>query len=63
MRMNIKSKLGYIIIACIVLMLASCGNSNKKNVDQKTQPQDSAVIIEEESIVVIDSIAPDTLKK
>lgn len=64
MKMNIKSKLGYIAVAALILTLASCGHSNKKRAERVAQPRDSVVVIEEESVVVaVDSIVPDSIRK
>lgn len=62
MRTQLKNVWLYIGIIAFVLILASCNNSRKARHNQLQQPQDSAVIIEEESVVVeVDSIVPDTM--
>lgn len=50
-------------LAAVILFMASCGNSQKKKEQaaekQMTgQPMDSVTIIETETIVVMDSLAP-----
>lgn len=63
MRVNMKAKLGYIAVVVFIVALASCGNSRKSKQDSRlNSPQDSAVVIEQETVVVeIDSLAPDSL--
>lgn len=62
MKTNTKSKLGYIAVLALILSFTACGNSNRKKVERDRQSQDSAIIIEEESVIVtVDSIAPDTI--
>ena len=64
--MKMKSSVWiYTLIAAVGLSLAACGNSQKKKekaVEKKMaeQPQDTLTVIESETVVVIDSLAPDT---
>lgn len=63
MRKSLKSKFVYIAFAALLLSIAACGNkkSNMPADSKAAQPQDSVMIVEEETVVVaIDSIAPDT---
>lgn len=56
MKTNIKSKLGYITTLALIMSFTACGNSNRKKIER-----DSAIVIEEESVVMtIDTITPDT---
>jgi len=46
-----------------MLALASCGRSGKKKVEVKV-PQDTAWVVEEESVVVeVDTLVPDSTGK
>lgn len=65
MRKSLKSKFVYIAFAALILSVAACGNkktdSNMPTDSKTAQPQDSVMVVEEETVVVaIDSIAPET---
>lgn len=63
MKTNVRRGLLYMLVMCFVLALASCGRSGRNKVEVKI-PQDSAVVIEEESIVVeVDTLIPDSTGK
>lgn len=63
MKTNVRHGLLYVFAVCGMLALASCGRSGKNRVELRVL-QDSAVVIEEESLVVeMDTIVPDTTKK
>lgn len=63
MKTNVKRGLLYIIVVCCMLALASCGRSGKKKVEVKV-PQDTAWVVEEESVVVeVDTLVPDSTGK
>lgn len=57
-----KSKFVCLGVMAIALFLASCGSSKKDAANQAaTSPQDSVMVIQEETVVVeIDSLAPDS---
>lgn len=60
MKTHVRNTGVYILLLMGIVLLASCGNS-RKNKTRDVQPQDSAIIIEQESVVVeVDSIVPDT---
>lgn len=63
MKTNVRRGLIYMLVAGCILVLSSCGRSKKNKVEMRT-PQDSALIIEQESVVVeVDTLIPDTTKK
>ncbi|MDE5639643.1 MAG: hypothetical protein K2I47_07665 [Odoribacter sp.] len=63
MKTNVRRGFLYMLVMCFVLALASCGRSGKNKVKMKI-PQDSAVVIEEESVVVeVDTLVPDSTGK
>lgn len=63
MKTNVRRGLLYMLVMCFVLALASCGRSGRNKVEVKI-PQDSAVVIEEESVVVeVDTLIPDSTGK
>lgn len=63
MKANVRHGLVYMLIIGCILVLASCGRSRKNKVETRT-PQDSAVIIEEESVVVeVDTLVPDSTRR
>lgn len=52
-------------IAAVVLVMAACGNSQKKKEkaaeqQMSEQPMDSVTVIETETVIVVDSLAPDS---
>lgn len=56
---------GYTLIAAIGLSLVACGNSQKKRENaaerrMAEQPVDAVSVIESQTVVVIDSLAPDS---
>lgn len=60
MKTHVRNAGVYILLLIGIVLLASCGHS-RKNKTRDVQPQDSAIIIEQESVVVeVDSIVPDT---
>ncbi|WP_298615668.1 hypothetical protein [uncultured Odoribacter sp.] len=62
MKTNWKTKFGYIVLILLLISIASCRNSAKRNAAQMNQPQDSAVIIEQETVIIaVDSISPDSV--
>ncbi len=65
--MKTKGSTGWVLIAlvAVVCFMTSCGNSQKKKEQAKTQKTeqaaDSEMVMESETIVVeVDSITPDT---
>lgn len=63
MKTNVRRGLLYMLVMCFVLALVSCGRSGRNKVEVKV-PQDSAVVIEEESVVVeVDTLIPDSTGK
>lgn len=66
MKMRNSSVWMYTVMAAVVLALASCGNSQKKKEkaaekQMAEQPMDTVTVIESETLVVIDSLAPDSV--
>lgn len=56
---------GYTLIAAVALSLVACGNSQKKRENaaerrMAEQPVDAVSVIETQTVVVIDSLAPDS---
>ncbi|MCX4290914.1 MAG: hypothetical protein OSJ36_03895 [Odoribacter sp.] len=63
MKTNVRRGLLYMLVVCFILALASCGRSGKNKVEVKV-PQDSAIVVEEESVVIeVDTLIPDTTRK
>lgn len=55
----------YTALAALVLSVAACGNSQKKKEkaaekQMATQPMDTVTVIESETVIMIDSLAPDS---
>ncbi|MFR2509381.1 hypothetical protein [Odoribacter laneus] len=62
MKTNWKTKFGYIVLILLFISVVSCRNSAKKQAARMNQPQDSAVIVEQETVIIaVDSISPDTM--
>ena len=62
MKTNWKTKFGYIVLILLFISVVSCRNSAKKQSAWMNQPQDSAVIVEQETVIIaVDSISPDTM--
>ena len=60
MKTNVRRGLLYMLVVCFILALASSG---KNKVEVKV-PQDSAIVVEEESVVIeVDTLIPDTTRK
>lgn len=56
----------YTAMAAVVIFMASCGNSQKKKEraaerQRAGQPMDSVTVIESETVVLFDSLAPDSV--
>lgn len=56
----------YTALAALFLSVTACGNSQKKNEkaaekQMATQPMDTVTVIESETVVMIDSLAPDSV--
>jgi len=65
MKMKRASVWIYTLIAVVGLSLAACGNSQKKRervAERKMaeQPLDTLTVMESETVIVIDSLSPDT---
>ncbi len=64
MKAKVKNSLIYIGIVIFFFLFAACGNSKKSKRVEMRNPQDSAVIIEEESVVIqVDTLVPDSTGK
>ena len=62
MKTNWKTKFGYIVLILLFISVVSCRNSAKKQSARMNQPQDSAVIVEQETVIIaVDSISPDSM--
>lgn len=62
MKTNWKTKFGYIVMILLLLSVASCRNSAKRQAARMDQPQDSAVLIEQETVIIaVDSISTDSM--
>lgn len=62
MKTNWKTKFGYIVLILLFISVVSCRNSVKKQAARMNQPQDSAVIVEQETVIIaVDSISPDSM--
>lgn len=63
MKTNVRRGWIYMLVVCSMLALASCGRSGKNKVEVKI-PQDSAIVVEEQTVVIeVDTIIPDTIRK
>lgn len=61
MKSNAKLRLVYLAVATVlVLFFVSCGNSKVKQNEAAQAGQDSVVVVEEETVVMVDSLAPDS---
>lgn len=66
MKMKRSSLWMYTAMVAVVIFMASCGNSQKKKEraaerQMAGQPMDSVTVIESETVVLFDSLAPDSV--